>query len=66
MMVDWIIPGLLLLAVVAIIAAVLGSLRHPHRGLGTGRRPRHARPADPLYRHATHYFASGALPRWEP
>jgi hypothetical protein len=60
-MASWFIA--MLIATSAAAAVVL---------LARDRRPRTRPPgfrssqADPLHQHATHYLASGALPRWDP
>jgi hypothetical protein len=58
----------LLGAGILVAAAALLSKRGRRRSAG-GRRydrsHRHRR-EDPLHRRATHYLASGALPRWDP
>jgi hypothetical protein len=48
------------------IAAMAMLTLRRRRAADSGARNRRAAPPDPLYREATQYFASGALPRWDP
>jgi hypothetical protein len=67
MMLEWILALLAVAAIVGIAARLARrDRRHPAGTPAEGRHPPHARPADPLHKHATHYLASGALPRWDP
>jgi hypothetical protein len=66
MTLDWIIIAALALGVGIAAALLKRDRRHPAGRPAEGRHPPQARPADPLHRHATHYLASGALPRWDP
>lgn len=49
-----------------VVALFLRGGRHSSHPTGDHRGKPAAGPSDPLHRRATQYFASGALPGWDP